>query len=179
MLSIPVQGRIALSPLVFASGHATELYLKSAVTAHDSLEKAVKFGHKMRDLWQRCEGYSGFPLKNLVDVSLLDQRTDIYSTEARRELPEKQRIHLAENESLYLAIRHVQDLKYLGINGPTLKGDYKLTFGLGLPDRTMIGHLTVLARWCWGQWANRGGYNDPSLYDLAAKLASGNIKLSL
>jgi hypothetical protein len=165
VLSLPIntQRVIPASPLTFSAGHAVELYLKAAVTAVESLAEAAKFRHKMRALWEKCENLYGFPLKGHLDLDLLDQTRDIYSMEARNKLSAAQQIHLAENEALYLAIRHVQDLKYLGTKGPTLKGNYHLTFGLVVPDRTMIGHLLSLSRWCWGQWWRKPGYTDSAL----------------
>ncbi|MEP7043994.1 MAG: hypothetical protein ABI843_13100 [Dokdonella sp.] len=171
ILSVP-SSHVALSPLIFAAAHAVELYLKSAVTAHASFKIAVGFGHKMSELWRYCEALQGFPFKGLLDSKLLDQGRDIYSVEGRQSLSATQRAHLIENEAMYLAIRHVQDLKYLGVKGTTLKGTYALTFGLPVPDRTMIGRLTGLAHWTWGQWWNTGGYNDPSLYALAERVMS-------
>lgn len=159
-----------LSPWVFTAGHALELYLKAVVTAYEGLEVAVRIGHQLPKLWQYCEGFDQFPYKGLLRPELLELDRDIYASGNRHQLsPDFQR-HLGENELLYLALRHVQDLKYLGTPGKTLRNGLRLTFASSVPNRTMISQLGRIAHWVWGQWACRGGYNNSALYEQANEL---------
>lgn len=156
-----------LSPWVFTAGHALELYLKAMVAAYEGLDVAVSIGHHLPRLWQRCEDLNRFPLKGLLRPELLELDRDIYAADKRNQLSPETRRHLGENELLYLALRHVQDLKYLGTPGKTLRNGLKLTFGSSVPNKTMISQLGRIAHWVWGQWACRGGYNNASLYEEA------------
>lgn len=156
-----------LSPWIFTAGHALELYLKAIVTAYEGLEVAVSIGHHLPKLWQRCEALDQFPLKGLLRPELLELDRDIYATGKREQLSPEAVRHLGENELLYLALRHVQDLKYLGTPGKTLRNGLQLTFASSVPNRPMISQLGRIAHWVWGQWACRGGYNNASLYEHA------------
>lgn len=158
------------SPLVFSSGHALELYLKAAVAAHASFKQAEAFGHKLPKLWNLCETYPGFPLKGLLQPALLNRSKNIYDQGVRSRLPEPLRQHLSENEFLYLALRHLQDLKYLGLPGKTIPANQVLTFGAPVPNKTAIWQLGTLAQWVWGEWCCRSGYNSTDLYHLANRL---------
>jgi hypothetical protein len=164
--------RTDLSPWAFSAGHAIELYLKAAVAAHESMAKATSFGHKLWSLWRCCEAYEQFPLKGLLRSDLVDLDRDIYSSTARQAFPEDVRRHLSHNELLYLAIRHVQDLKYLGTPGKSLRDGMQLTFASEIPNKVGIGQLGKIAHWVWGQWACRPGYNNASLYQFANQLIS-------
>lgn len=164
---------IPLSPFVFTAGHAVELYLKAVVTANESLKTAINLAHKLPLLWKRCETYDRFPFKGLLLPELLNLDRDIYSPEGRTSFSLGVQHHLGENELLYLALRHVQDLKYLGVPGRTLHNEHKLSFGSPVPNKVMISQLGRLAHWTWGQWAGRPGYNNSSLYEHANSLLQG------
>jgi len=159
-----------ISPLAFTAGHALELYLKAAVTAHASFKEAKDLGHRLPKLWNLCEEYPGFPLKGLIQPPLLDKASKIYDQNVRAKLHPELRKHLSENEILYLSLRHVQDLKYLGLPGQTIAPDQYLTFALPVPNKVAIWQLGTLARWVWGEWCCKPGYNGPSLYELANRL---------
>lgn len=159
-----------LSPFVFSAGHAVELYLKAVVAANESLDVAIELGHRLTKLWERCEVYDQFPFKGLLRPELLDRDRDIYSSAKRGQLSQEIRQHLGENELLYLALRHVQDLKYLGTPGKTLRNGFKLSFGSPVPNKVMINQLGRMAHWVWGQWACKPGYNNASLYEQANEL---------
>jgi len=163
-------GLRGLSPLVFTSGHALELYLKAAVAAHASFKQAEAFGHKLPKLWNLCETYPGFPLRALVQPALLERNKNFYDQGVRSRLPKPLRQHLSENEFLYLALRHLQDLKYLGLPGRTIPANQVLTFGTPVPNKVAIRQLGVLAQWVWGEWCCRPGYNSSDLYRLANRL---------
>jgi hypothetical protein len=108
-----------------------------------------------------------FPLKGLVRKRLLRADLELYSPSIREKLDPGDRIHVVEHEFLYLAMRHVQDLKYLGTPGPTLRNLHPLSFGISRPNGPMIHILGMLARWTWGQWCCKPGYNNPELCALA------------
>lgn len=169
-LSLPPHGGSLVSPWLFSAGHAVELYLKAAVALTANLTAATKFGHKLGDLWKHCESLPGFPLRGLVREHLLAQDLDLYSQTVRQNLPPDDAAHVAEHELLYLSMRHVQDLKYLGTPGATTRKLSAITFGTGVPNRPMIHTLGRLARWTWGPWCCQPGYNNPQLFEFANRL---------
>lgn len=173
-LSVVTEGfQPNLSPWIFSAGHALELYLKSAVAATESMQVAISLSHKMKDLWNHCESYDHFPLLGLLRPDYLNLDRDIYSPGKRDQLPVEERLHLSDNEILYLSLRHVQDLKYLGTPGKTFRGDIRPAFGIRIPNRVMISQLGKIAHWAWGQWACQPGHNNVSLYKLANQHMSG------
>jgi hypothetical protein len=156
-----------ISPLVFTFGHALELYLKAAVAVHASFQQAERLGHKLPKLWGLCETYAGFPFKGMLQPELFDRNKKIYDQGVRSSLQESLRQHLSENEFLYLALRHLQDLKYLGLPGRTIPANQALTFGTPVPNKVAVWQLGTLAQWVWGEWCCKPGYKGTGLYQLA------------
>lgn len=113
---------------LFTIGHAVELYLKSANTKiTGDIERAISFGHRLKDLWDDCKEKDNkfmpsYELKdNLFCSSFLEE--DIYS-----QLCEADIMHFIRHQHLYIILKHLADLKYLGAPLKSIKKPYAITF---------------------------------------------------
>jgi hypothetical protein len=111
----------APSVVTFSVGHALELYLKAAHTKlFGDFDKALKFGHRVKDLWDACKKGDCAFLPNheirdaIFSVDFLDQQ--VFKT-----LSGDDQLHFIDHQSLYIVAKHLQDLKYLGLPWKTWK----------------------------------------------------------
>jgi len=125
------------SVVTFSVGHAVELYLKGTHTkVFGDIQKAINFGHNVKDLWDACKGYD----KNFMpDYEIRDSvfASDVMKGTLDKRLSKDDQMHLLKNHTLYIVAKYLPDLKYLGVPMKTHKGPYAL--GYVHPDPYWIG----------------------------------------
>jgi hypothetical protein len=122
--SLPVMRLTSVK--LFSIGHAFELYLKacnSKITG--DIERAIKFGHELPRIWKDCKERDrtflpDYELRDTVLArNLLDHKD--YS-----KLSKDDAIHFLHNQELYVVVKYLADLKYLGAPLKRIKGAYAL-----------------------------------------------------
>src|ERR1700741_3049891 len=100
----------AMSASLFSVGHAVELYLKAAHVAYfGDISKAIKYGHKVMDLWGACRAKDpDFMSSNLFRDEIFLR--DFLDPSVVADLDPTDQLHLIENQQLYLVFKHLQDL---------------------------------------------------------------------
>jgi hypothetical protein len=122
--SLPVMRLTSVK--LFSIGHALELYLKAGNTKiTGDIERAIKFGHELPLIWKDCKENDptflpDYELRETVLAhNLLDQNG--YS-----KLSKDDAIHFLQNQELYVVVKYLADLKYLGAPLKRIKGAYAL-----------------------------------------------------
>lgn len=148
-LRMGVHGESILpSPWFFAGGHALELYLKAAVARTSTVDEAVGYRHRMRELWTAAHQITGFPISLELRAHLLSREIlfgDVRLKSQHDTLSRDDRLHLSLHQGLYRAIGHVQHLKYLGVPGqatPETSG-----YAFIYPDTDLIRLLDCIRAW--------------------------------
>jgi len=117
---------------LFSIGHSFELYLKS-VYAHgyNDTDGAVKYGHRLIPLWKACKALNPplLPTVMLRDSVLAE---DILHGGLDKHLSQDDFLHFLEYQELYLIMRHLPDLKYIG--APLKTASYQLAYGFSFPN---------------------------------------------
>ena len=116
---------------LFSVGHALELYLKAVRTKlTGDIDKSIGFGHRIKGLWQDCKTYDPqflpmYELRNSVlDTNILEGGLD-------KKLSQDDFFHFLRFQELYMAARHLADLKYLGTK---LKTANRVCYGTAFPN---------------------------------------------
>ncbi len=105
----------AQGPMWFSIGHAVELYLKAAHTKiFGDMDEALKKGHALRDLWNECRQVDP---KFMKSYEILDRvyESDLFDNSIYRNLSKDDQLHFINNQNLYIVLKHLQDLKYIGL----------------------------------------------------------------
>lgn len=106
---------LATSAVLFSVRHAVELYLKAAhVAAFGDITKAIKYGHKVIDLWDACKAEDpSFMSSYLLRKEIF--AIDFLDSTAVAGLSTQEQLHYLKNQQIYLLFKHLQDLKYFGL----------------------------------------------------------------
>jgi len=134
---------------LFTVGHAVELYLKAAHTKLlGDMQKAMRFGHNVRQLWDACKAKDPtFLTGREIRSSVLD--VDFLNPAVRSGLSRGDQMHFVQHQALYIVAKHLMNLKYLRLpwvpprRGPAAFGwifhdDYWIAFFGDL--RKYLGH---------------------------------------
>jgi hypothetical protein len=109
---------------LFMIGHAAELYLKAANTKiTGDIDRAVGFGHRMKDLWNDCKSKDplfmpNYELREAVykEPFLEEDITGLFS--------QNDAVHYLKNQDFYIVAKHLMDIKYFGAPLKTIKRPY-------------------------------------------------------
>jgi hypothetical protein len=160
--------RSLTSVTMFALAHSVELYLKGCVAKHeflvatnirgmtdaertkceeDSVKKAVDYNHRLFDIWKALKAADpsfmpGFDLlDSVLSVAFTDDEEELHS-----KLPSIASSNYREHRELYLVMRYIADLKYLG--GP-MKKEMHPYFSHDLRSDYWIKFFTSIRKWIW------------------------------
>jgi hypothetical protein len=112
----------AHSVVIFSVGHALELYLKAAHTKlFGDFDKALKFGHSVKSLWDACKKRDSAFLPN-HEIRDAIFSLDFLAPQVFETLSRDDQLHYADHQNLYMIAKHLQDLKYLWLPWNTWKG---------------------------------------------------------
>jgi hypothetical protein len=134
------------APWMFLGAHTLELYLKAArLRTEPTITKKALCHHELDVHWNACMEIPGCPLP--FEMRPLDPTKTMFNWHDWGEaLPVDEKLHYATYGSIYRAVHHIVDLKYLGIGGNSIpKGP--ATFAWVMPDGRMIRLLQDLRRW--------------------------------
>jgi hypothetical protein len=147
VLSNPI-GKDLASPLLFAGGHALEMYLKAAYARNNGVAAAISKGHNLQALWNYSASLPGFPLKLKLREHLLRDGELIFGLMSEGSLVKPEdRNHLLRHRSLYRVISSVMDLKYVGSSMKGLPFGLRQGFIYETPDRYLIALLASIYDW--------------------------------
>lgn len=114
------------SVITFSIGHTVELYLKATYVKNTGdMHQAIKYGHKIRELWGACKSYDKNFMPN-YEIRNCVFNADLFNTptELREILSDDDLKHYFKHQELYLIAKLLPDLKYLGAPLKFLKGAY-------------------------------------------------------
>ncbi len=112
---------IPLAPVKFFEiGHTVELYLKAAYTKKTgNIDDAVNFGHKLKKIWDACKTLDpSFMPQYVINDSIY--YSDFISDNGAS-LSSVNCVQYLENQELYVILKHLPDIKYLGAPLRTVK----------------------------------------------------------
>ena len=100
---------------IFIIGHALELYLKAVYAKKFvDINVAIKFGHKIKDLWDKCKQKDPLFLPNYEIRSNIYSK-DFFDSNSLSTLAKDDQMHFLKNRNLYIIAKHLKDLKYFGL----------------------------------------------------------------
>lgn len=113
---------------LFSVGHALELYLKACnAKMTGNIDRAVKFGHKVDDIWLDCQAQdSNFLPHRELRPSIL--ALDLLDGNDLGQLAGEDLLHLAKNQEFYIVCKYLADLKYDGAPLKQHTGPYSFVF---------------------------------------------------
>jgi hypothetical protein len=130
---------------LFSIGHSFELYLK-AIYAHgnNDIDGAVKYGHRLDLLWKACKALDPplLPAVVLRDSVLAE---DILHGGLDKRLDRDDFLHFLKYQELYLIVRHLPDLKYIG--APLKSANYQLAYAFSFPNEMWADILHGVRRY--------------------------------
>jgi hypothetical protein len=112
---------------LFAIGHTVELYLKAANTKiTDDIKGAMNFRHNLKAIWDDCKA------KDSAFMPQYEIRDDIYNRDLLPSpfegLNEEETLHFGNNYELYIIVKYLPHLKYLGAPPTKMKTEGGLYF---------------------------------------------------
>lgn len=109
----------ALPPLLFAVkpfaiGHVVELYLKAAYTKHitHDINQTIRQGHNLKRIWDECKANDANFMPHYELREHIFQSNFLITS--GRDLDRDDYQHFIIHFDLYLIMKHLTDLKYLG-----------------------------------------------------------------
>lgn len=113
-----------IAPKLFSIGYALELYLKSALIKLTQDEKRViKYSHSLKGLIDDCFGQdSNFCPTLKIDNEAYD--CDFLNFKNLSKLPQKSNLEYVHKQELYIVVKYLADVKYLGTTLKGHKGSY-------------------------------------------------------
>ncbi|MBA3072591.1 MAG: hypothetical protein FP831_03275 [Anaerolineae bacterium] len=112
-------GPLLIPVKLFEIGHCVELYLKATLTKLTSIENAMSYNHRIRDIFNECKKLDGkiladFEIRNAVfESNFINNQFD--------GLSESDLHHLFEFREFYTISKHLLDIKYIGAPQKTVK----------------------------------------------------------
>jgi hypothetical protein len=97
---------------LFEVGHCVELYLKAALSKLSTTENAIRYSHKLKDIFNECKKLDGQFLPNYeIRVSIYESN---FVNGDFSGFKESDLEHYFENQELYYISKHLFDIKYIG-----------------------------------------------------------------
>lgn len=155
---------------LFSVGHAIELYLKASHTKiFGDFDKAIAYGHKVKDLWDSCKAGDRNFLPN-HDIRDNVFRCDFFDRSVFNALSKDDQLHFIKFQCLYIIAKHLQDIKYLGLPWKTRKKG-QMSFGSIHPDPYWITLFKDMRNYLGYPLKNKADFIEQVLSDLPANSA--------
>lgn len=135
--------------MVLCGSSWLELYLKAALAKRDGSSALLEVNHGMFGVWKDLSISADFPFGVVLDPRLAKLSWGPLMHEQYHQFPLEVQKHIGVHRSLYKALSHATDLKYIGAGVPrttVFKSGLSAEAYL-IPDDYMIHVLARLRAW--------------------------------